>query len=356
MPGPVSIRFLSLLGLSLLLGLPSLRAAEPPQRPAAPVRVVEAQQVELAPRQWLAATVISRREARIAAEAAGRLLSVAEVGRRVDEGDELARIDATFVKLKIDELTAAVAREEARLQFLRSEQRRLTRLAKQNNTAQTQLDEVESRRLAALNELSIARTRLAEAAEELRRHVLLAPFAGVVVERNAREGEWAPRGDTVLRLVDTTALEAQASAPLSARQLVRPGDRLPVRADGHTGHGEVRALVPAADRRSHRLDLRVSLSGDAWAVGQPLRVAIPAAVAKAVLAVPRDALVLRSRGAAVFRIDAEDKAEYVAVTPGVASGELIAVSGDLRPGDRVVVRGGERLQPGQAVRILSDGE
>lgn len=340
----------------LALLLAGLMPAAQAEDYAMPVRVAEAVRVTLAPEQWLAATVVSRYEAEIAAEAGGRLLSVAEIGTRVKRGEVLARIDDTFSKLKIDELAAAVAREEATLQFLQGEMRRLTRLAKQNNTAQTQLDEVASRQQAAVSELNIARTRLAEAQEQLRRHQLRAPFTGMVVERRKRGGEWVGIGDTLLRLVDTRVLEAQASAPLAARRFVRPGDRLSVTSDDGAASGRVRTLVPAAVARSHRLDLRVSLSGEDWSIGQILRVAIPRALAREVLAVPRDALLLRSHGAAVFRVNGDNRAERVTVVPGMASGELIAVSGDLQPGDRVVVRGGERLRPGMAVQILSDGK
>ncbi len=338
----------------LALLLASLALPVLAEYPAIPVRVAEVVRVTLAPEQWLAATVVSRHEAEIAAEASGRLLSVAEIGTEVASGEVLAHIDDTFAQLKVDELTAAVAREEATLQFLHSEMRRLTRLAKQNNTAQTQLDDVASRRQAAVSELNIARTRLQETQEQLRRHQLRAPFSGLVVERRKRGGEWVGTGDTLLRLVDTRALEAQASAPLAARRFVRPDDRLTVTSEDGAASGRVRTLVPAADARSHRLDLRVTLSGDDWSIGQTLRVAIPRAVASEVLAVPRDALLLRSQGAAVFRINAESQAERVTVTPGTASGDLIAVNGDLQPGDRVVIRGGERLRPGMAVQILGD--
>ncbi len=344
----------TLLALCLASATLPLLAAGPPGRPPTPVRVAEAVQVKLAPQQWLAATVVSRRDAGIAAEVSGRLLSVIEIGARVKKGVVLARFDDTFAKLKIEELAAGVVREEATLTFLRGEMRRLKRLAKQNNTAQTQLDEVESKQLAARSDLNMAKTRLTRAQEELRRQQVVAPFAGVVVERAKVAGEWAGSGDVLLRLVDTSALEAQAAAPLLARDFVRPGDKLALQVDDRMESATVRVLVPAADARSHLLDLRVSLPDDDWAVGQPLRVAIPVAADSDVLAVPRDALVLRSKGAAVFRINDDSKAERVAVTPGVASGSLIAVTGDLQAGDRVVTRGGERLRPGQAVRVLSD--
>ena len=65
----------------------------------------------------------------------------------------------------------------------------------------------------------------------------------------------------------------------------------------------------------------------------------------------RDALVLRAEGISVFVVNGDNTANQVAVTPGIGQGEDIEVSGDLEPGDRVVVRGNERLQPGQEVAI-----
>jgi hypothetical protein len=40
------------------------------------------------------------------------------------------------------------------------------------------------------------------------------------------------------------------------------------------------------------------------------------------------------------------------VTVGVGQGDDIEVLGEVAPGDRVVIRGNERLQPGQAVDIM----
>ena len=85
-----------------------------------------------------------------------------------------------------------------------------------------------------------------------------------------------------------------------------------------------------------------------------MRVSLPTAKAETMLTVPRDALVLRRDGAFVFRVDAENKAQRIAVTLGVASGDLVAVSGELNAGDQVVTRGGERLRPGSVVNILND--
>jgi hypothetical protein len=71
-----------------------------------------------------------------------------------------------------------------------------------------------------------------------------------------------------------------------------------------------------------------------------------------VLTVPRDALVLRPEGQSVFIVDSNNQAQQVRVTVGVGQGEHIEILGAVSPGDRVVIRGNERLQPGQAVNIM----
>jgi len=67
--------------------------------------------------------------------------------------------------------------------------------------------------------------------------------------------------------------------------------------------------------------------------------------------VQRDALVLRHTGTYIFRVNTEDMAEKINVTTGIASGSLIEVRGDVKAGDRIVIRGGERLRPGAPVQI-----
>ena len=334
-------------------------AAPGPGSRATPVMVETARQVMMAPQTWVAGTVISRHQARLAAEVEGKITYIAEVGTQVAEDDVVVKIDPTFVKLKIEEFKAAVERDRANLEFLKADLQRLKRLALQSNASQTLLERTRADREVARNELRISRSRLNQAREEERRHYIRAPFAGVVTERFMRRGERPGIGDEVLGMVDSHELEVQARVPLDTLDYVREGDVLTLKVNVTEKQAKVRALVAAGDDRSRLLDLRLALTENGWTIGQPVRIALPAAIAKEVLAVPRDALVLRRDGAAVFRISADNKAERVTVQLGVASGPLVAIigegAGSIKAGDQVVTRGGERLRPGQEVKILNTG-
>jgi RND family efflux transporter MFP subunit len=322
------------------------------QRGQAPnVRVDEAAVRLMSSTTLVPGTVISRNDANLAAEVEGQLLSVADVGARVVRGASVARIEDTVLRLLRDELEAQVVRAEARLRFLESEERRITRLAADNLAAEAQLDQTRSDRDVAAGDLQVARAKLAQNADQLARTSIRAPFDGVIVERLMMPGERVTEGSDVVRLVDHQNLEVIARAPLEFYRFVQPGQVLDLRAGTAQAIGTVRTVVAVGDEDTHQFELRLDIEAGEFPVGQTLRVSVPTSDLREVLVVHRDALVLRPEGITVFVVDGNDQVQQVSVTTGIGSGELIEVLGALSPGDRVVVRGNERLQPGQAVSV-----
>jgi RND family efflux transporter MFP subunit len=316
------------------------------------VRVAVASMQDIAPITLVPGTVVSRNDARLSAEVPGRLTRVADVGTVVTLGESLAQIEDTSLRLQQTELKAQVNREEARLRFLESEEKRFTQLAESNLAAVTQLELTRSDRDVARGDLAVARARLDQNADQLARTNILAPYNGVVVERLMTPGERVEEGSNVVRLVDQEDLEVIARAPLEYFSFVSRGQLLDLRTGSQTSFGEVRTVVAVGDENTHQFELRLDLDGSPFPVGQTLRVAIPTSDSRAVLTVPRDALVLRPEGQSVFIVDSNNQAQQVRVTVGVGQGEHIEILGAVSPGDRVVIRGNERLQPGQAVNIM----
>ena len=157
-------------------------------------------------------------------------------------------------------------------------------------------------------------------------------------------------------MTDPHELEAQSWGSVSALAFINTGDSVGLDIGGERYEGVVRTLVPVSDLRSRLYELRVELPAGEWRVGQSVRIAVPTEHPRKVLAVPRDALVLRRGSISLYKIDEDNVARRVAVTTGIASGRLIEVSGELEDGDRVVIRGGERLRPGQKVSIQAGSQ
>lgn len=336
---------------AVLLGGAAMSAAQESGMPPALVDVSIASVQTLAPVTLVPGTVTSRQDARLSAEVDGRLISVAEVGTVVEAGDVLAQIEDTRFVLRSQELSAEIERARARLEFLEKEEQRFARLAASNLAAATQMEQTRSERDAARGDLHVAESRLAQNEDQLQRTSIRAPFSGVVVERLMMPGERASDGSNVLRLVDPQSLEVIARAPLAYYRFVRPGQRLAVTALGFDSESRVRTVVAIGDENTHQFELRLDIEPGLFPVGQTLRVAVPMDEVREVLAVPRDALVLRPEGITVFIVDEAGQARQVSVTTGIGAGDLIEVLGPVEAGDSVVVRGNERLQPGQPVNV-----
>lgn len=304
---------------------------------------------------WVPGTVVSRQDARVSPEVSGRLDWLIDVGDRVEAGAPLARINDEAWRIQLRSDDAEIRRLEANVEYLRRQVDRFVRLADANSTAASEVDRLTMELRMLEQEHAAAMARRDRTIRELELAVVSAPFAGMIVERNSEVGEFARAGEPVVRIVNTTALEVVARAPVDVARRVSPGDAVSLRSDDDTLTASLRALVPAGDERSRGIEVRVDLPAGAWIVGQAVRVALGHAAEPAQVAIPRDALVLRNQQVYVFKVLDNATARQVAVRVGKGVNDLVSVDGDVGVGDQVVIRGAERLADGQAVRVLSGG-
>lgn len=337
--------------LSIMTGMYSVALAQHQER-AANVRVAYASIQALAPETIVPGTVVSRNNAKLAAEVTGRLLEIADVGTVAAMGDVVAKIEDTAIRLRRGELQAEVQRAKARLQYLENEEGRYVQLAKSNLAAVTKLDETRSDRDVSRGDLQVAKSRLAQVEDQLSRSRIVAPFNGIVVERLMMPGERVDTGQNVVRMVDQQNLEVIARAPLDYYSFVRAGQALRLTTGSIVANGVVRTVVAVGSENTHLFEIRLDIESNSYPVGQTLRVSIPTSDARQALVVPRDALVLRPEGISVFVVGADQKARQVRVVTGIGTGDQIEVSGELNAGDTVIIRGNERLKPGQSVSVM----
>lgn len=325
-----------------------------PGMPASPVRVEEVVNMKIAPHMWTAGTVMSRDDARIAAEVAGRIASIADVGDFIEASQPIAVIDDTRLRLQQQEATSNVKSLTTRIGFLKKEVARTDKLATSKLTSQTAVDEIRSDYEIAIADREAARARLALIDDKLTKTQVAAPFSGYVTERLKVPGENVSDGTQIVRLVGLDNLEIEASAPLRYVRFIQQGMQLDVKDFETQTTATLRTLVSIGANTSRQFIMRLDFDTPGWLPGTPVRIAVPTDEFSERMVVPRDALVLRRDGAFVFRVKDDNTAEKVPVTVGIAHDRHIAVTGGLKPGERVVTRGGERLRPGQAVSIIDD--
>src|SRR5262245_49809564 len=179
------------LGLAGTLAmLSSIAMAQEQSTPPAPVKIGSATRQSIAPMMTATGTVVSRNDARIAAETPGRLTWVAEPGTYVEHGGVLARVDDDALQLKLRENNATIARVEANRKYLDSQVERFQRLMAQHIASQAQLDEATAQRDMTAEEINQARVARDQTLHDIQRARVVAPFSGQVVERLHQPGEF----------------------------------------------------------------------------------------------------------------------------------------------------------------------
>ena len=337
--------------LTCLLPVMVWAQEEEQKAPPAPVIVEQAQRDTFSATLWVSGTVISQNDARIAAETDGRITWVADVGSRIQKGEAIAKIDADDLQLELADSEAQLDSLKAQLKYRDSSLQRFEKLAASNNAAATQLDEAQSQLDMTRQEIKRAEVAIAQIKRRIKQTRVLAPFPGVVAERLVQIGEFVGRGTQVARLVDTEHREIRAQAPLSVAGWIREGMQVSIEHEDIESLSPVSYVIPVGDQRSRMFEVRIAADNPAWIIGSPVRVALPNSEPRELVAIPRDGLVLRGSNIFVMRVNNDNMVEKVEVETGIGLGGFVEVIGNVDKGDRIITRGGERIQPGQAVTI-----
>lgn len=322
--------------------------------PPAAVRVAHAEMRDMARLIESPAGVFSRNDARIASEASGRVVEVAEAGDWVEAGEPVARLDDRMARLALEEARSRLARTSENAAYQEGELERWTQLVENGTAPTNRLREVQLARNLAVQEDTEARRAVDRARLDLDRTQVLAPFSGRVTERLIEVGEYANPGSQIVRLVDTDHIEARAQVPVSVAPYLREGQTIRVSDGSAAVEAPIRALIPVGDATTRTFEVRIDLTESPWIVGSAVRAAFPTEEPARVVAVPQDALVLRNEGSFVWAVSEEGVARRVLVRPGAQDGDWVGVEGEIEAGERVVIRGAESLREGQPLNILDD--
>ncbi|WP_417482637.1 efflux RND transporter periplasmic adaptor subunit [Maricaulis sp.] len=228
--------------------------------------------------------VVARRQATISAEITGRIRDVlVEEGTRVEEGEVLALLDDTRARIQLDllqsQLNAASARirsldaqlAEARLVATRASELATRDIGPQANVSATrsQVDSLIAQLAAARADREAAAVMVTSQQDLVERHIVRAPFAGIVIAKNAQIGEIlspssAGGGFTrtgVATLVDMESLEIEVDVNEGQIGRVTPGQRVEARLDAYPDWripAHVEAIIPTADRSRATIKVRVA--------------------------------------------------------------------------------------------------
>lgn len=345
------------------LGLPCLSSAQEPKL-AAPVRVTVPRSSSIGQELRLTGTLTAERSARLSPRVDGLVSRIrADAGDRVRAGATLLELDATVATLALRRAEANTAEARVRLEEARRLLDEGRRLVAERHLPQTELGRRESEAELAAAALVASEAAQREQAELVRRHVLPAPFTGVVARRLTDVGEWVSRGDPVFELVATDRVRLDVQVPQERYASLGTDSKVTVLSDVTPGtgfEGSIVSKVPVTDPQSRTFLVRILVedAGGRLLPGTSATAVIGLAGRGEALIVPRDALNRYPDGSNSVFVVVEEDGSLVArerrVRLGRSAAEVEVLEG-LKPGERVIVRGNETLRNGQPVRIVDAG-
>ena len=228
--------------------------------------------------------VTPRRRATVAAKITARVVDVyVDEGMTVSEGQVLARLDdadarrrLTAARTQRDATAARIRNLEVNLANAEREFHRQTELDKSGFTSAQEVDAArttaESLRAqidATREEVRAADAQIAVAQQDVDNCTVRAPFAGVVVSKDAQRGEMvspisAGGGFTrtgIATIVDMDSIEIEVDVNESYIARVEPGQRVEAVLDAYPDWripAKVRTVIPTADRQKATVKVRIS--------------------------------------------------------------------------------------------------
>ena len=317
-----------------------------------PVKVAKVSKIMMSPVRKTPALVQAKVTTTIKAESKGLVKSLAEIGESVKKGDVIAELTDTQSSLREQELLDAVNSSKARFSFLKAEKARLSDLVVKNLISKTELEQNNSNFLAAKSDLAQSQSRFEQYQDQVTKLSIIAPFEGYVIEQIAQPGQFLNTGSDVIKFQQSDNLEIVVNVPMQYKNQIHKKAKWQIQTqDGIYHDATVNIFVPASLNSSHTVEVRLKTSSTDFWSGQALNVLVPTQKAKEVIAVPRDALVIRRNETFVYKV-IDNKAIKIGVQTGIAQGSLIEVKGQLQTGDTIITRGNERLRPQAEVNII----
>ncbi|HXV64983.1 MAG TPA: efflux RND transporter periplasmic adaptor subunit [Vicinamibacteria bacterium] len=319
----------------------------PPEAPPINVHVTKLAASALEDRLHLAGRLEPWVEVEVSTELGGTVQQVEfEKGRRVREGQVLARVGT-------DLLDAALAEADAEFQAAEADFNKTTELFSRQAVPRQDLIE-------ATSLFKRAEARVAQAKLRVERSIIRAPVSGVAVSREVEPGEVIAPGSRITVLHQVDKLKAVAGIPENDIVYFSSGSGAAIEIDAYPARefrGRIFFLGPAATGQNRTFPIEVEVDNKTAELrpGMIVRLSLVRRVFEEAIVVPRDAVLERDEGSVAFVLDGERARERPVTTGPSESGKIVVVEG-LSVGEELIVRGHRNLIDGQRVRVVDGGE
>ena len=310
-----------------------------------PVVAAEAAVRPVVEKLALVGTLQANEVVEITAEADGIVAEVAfQEGQPVEKGKLLLRLDET-------KFAAALAEAEGNDKLSRSTFERAKQLLGDRLISQQEFDEASAR-------YAVTHATLERRARELKDARIHAPFSGTVGARLVSPGQVIARGAKLTTIVDTDPIKAEITIPERFLGQVKIGQEMTLSVaafPGKTFTGKVYFIAPQIDPGTRTALVKAEIPNPEMQLrpGMFANLDLTLQVRERGVVIPEASLTLTQNKTTVWVIGADDSVQPREVKVGLRMAGEVEILEGLKPGEKIVVEGIQKLGPGAKVAVAN---
>jgi multidrug efflux system membrane fusion protein len=332
-----------------------------------PVRVADVSQGNFAVELKALGTVTAYNTVNVRGRVEGELVKLLfKDGQQIKAGDLLAVIDPRPYEIALQQAQGALQESQAQLRNAELDLKRYRGLYAEDSIAKQTLDTQEALVNQYRGGLKSLQANVATARLNLDFTQVRAPISGRLGIRQADVGNLVGSGDALPLVVITQTLPIavmftlpEAELPTVVQQL-RGGATLTVEAWDRSeklklAEGELESVDNLIDTATGTVKLKARFANaeEMLFPNQFVNVRLRVKTLQNVTLMPSAALQFGASGTFAYVVDAENKVQMTPISVGPSDGLLSVVEQGLKPGDRLVLEGTDRLRSGNTVEVIS---
>ncbi|HEY4306136.1 MAG TPA: efflux RND transporter periplasmic adaptor subunit [Gemmatimonadaceae bacterium] len=365
----LQVKVVRALGVGLLVAMTATACKNDDQKkptPATPVRVALAAKID-APVNIMASGVVEPMQSvAVTTQVSGTLMDVMfKEGDVVAKGQVMFHIDPRPLQAAVDQVRATLARDEAQADAGRKDDERYQKLADMGYVSRSQADQMHATAAAQTATVAADQASLRAALVNLSFATIRAPISGRTGSLLVRQGNNVSPGGSPLVVINQispvlvrfpilasdfeTLQRAVAAHPINVRAAASDSGSMT------NETGQLGFLDNAIDSLTGTVTGKAQFQNTArrlWP-GELVFLTVEVSTQRGVIAVPTEAVQTGQQGAYVYVVDAKNAAATRIVATGIAVNDQTVITKGLNAGERVVVDGQSKLNPGSKVAIVT---
>ena len=278
-------------------------------------------------------------------------------GAKVAKGDVLVQLDTEILDQEIALKKNEIKQAQLAIELAEKNLARLKSLLEKMGTSEKNYDDALFAFQDGQLEKISTELELKKLLIQKRKSGIVAPFDGIILEKNVESGDWVQQGKQLLVIGSLNDIIVRVPIEESILRFVTPGIAIPltITALNREVAGSILRIHPVADVRTKNVFIEVSIPAFEGMIANMSATAfIPTSEARELSIIPRDALVKLQGKDFVYTIK-EGKASILPVNIVTFLGNKVGADNpSFEEGMTVITEGNERLRPDQPVTTGGD--